>query len=105
MNIVSLESVYEFAKLHETELSLTVFNDCVWINRIIVKYRGKGVGSAIIRMLQEYCQKRNLNIKLLACNCYGTDLNILKDIYRHFGFRSYKEENSKCEDYMIWEHK
>lgn len=104
MHDVSLENIYNYASSHETKLSLTVFDDCVWINRIIVKQTGKGIGGTLIRMLQEYCQKRKLNIKLLACNCYGTPLNVLKEIYRHLGFHSFKEKNSSSEDYMIWEY-
>ncbi len=115
---MTLSEIEEFAKANGTKISTTFFdtdNDraknhgigTMWLNEIIVKpkQRHKGIGTKIIKMLQEYAKAEKLNIRLLACNCYGTDLENLYRFYYNLGFRyDRSERRTESSLYMIWEY-
>lgn len=98
------DEIMAFAKENRVKLSVTWWDETVWLNRIIVPKdkRGQGLGGTIIRMLKEYVSNRNIPLRLLADSCYGTEINKLMNIYRGFGFESYKEKNSKNPHYMVY---
>lgn len=115
---MTIDEIEKFAKENKARISTTLFdtdNDrksnhgmgTLWINEIVVqsRHRHKGIGTKIIRLLQEYAKTEKLNIRLLACNCYGTDLEILYRFYYNLGFR-YDRSGKKDESsmYMIWEY-
>jgi predicted GNAT family N-acyltransferase len=98
------EEILNFAKEHKVKLSVTWWDEEIWLNKIIVpkSERGNGLGGKIIRMLKKYVDEREIPLKLLAASCYGTELNKLKNIYRSLGFEDYDEKNGKDIDYMAY---
>ena len=87
--------IINFAKKHKIDLSITWWEDDgeIWLNRLIIpdEDRNKGYGSKILDMLKQYCNERNICIKLLADSCYGSEINRLVNFYKRFGFEPYKE--------------
>lgn len=114
---MTLEEIKRFAKENGVKISVTLFDDetyrkenanwgTLWLNEIIVKpkFRQKGIGTKVIRLLQDFAKAKNLNIRLLACNCYGTNLENLYRFYYNLGFRYDKsEKRDESSFYMIWE--
>jgi len=98
------EEILNFAKEHKVKLSVTWWDDEIWLNKIIVpkSQRGKGFGGKIIKMLKKYVDDKGIPLKLLADSCYGTELNKLKSIYRSLGFEEYKEGKKKSNNYMAY---
>ena len=98
------EEILNFAKEHKVKLSVTWWDDEIWLNKIIVpkSERGKGLGGKIIKMLKKYVDDNGIPLKLLADSCYGTELNKLKSIYRSLGFEEYKDGKKKSNNYMAY---
>ena len=98
------EEILNFAKEHKVKLSVTWWDDEIWLNKIIVpkSQRGKGFGGKIIKMLKKYVDDKGIPLKLLADSCYGTELNKLKSIYRSLGSEEYKEGKKKSNNYMAY---
>lgn len=98
------EEILNFAKEHKVKLSVTWWDDEIWLNKIIVpkSERGKGFGGKIIKMLKKYVDDKEIPLKLLADSCYGTELNKLKSIYRSLGFEEYKERKKTSNNYMAY---
>jgi hypothetical protein len=98
------DEIMAFAKENKVKLSVTWWDDTVWLNRIIIPKdrRGQGLGGLVIGMLKQYVSSRDIPLKLLADSCYGTEINQLMNIYRKLGFESYKEKGSKNPHYMVY---
>ncbi len=98
------DEIITFAKENHIKLSVTWWDEEVWLNRIILPKakRGQGLGGKVIRMLKQYVDEKGIPLKLLADSCYGTELQKLKSIYQSLGFVSYKEKGSKSENYMAY---
>lgn len=98
------ETIINFAKENKVNLSVTWWDDEIWLNRIIVpkSKRCQGLGGKIINMLKQYVDDKHIPLKLLADSCYGTEINALKNVYRKFGFEEYKEGKKKSNNYMAY---
>lgn len=98
------EEIMKFAKDNHIKLSVTWWDEEVWLNKIILPKasRGQGLGGKLIRMLKSYVDEKGIPLKLLADSCYGTELEKLKQIYGSLGFKPYKEKGSKSCNYMAY---
>jgi GNAT superfamily N-acetyltransferase len=61
--------------------------------------RKKGYGSAVLSDIVQLADKYNVHIKLYATNIYGTELNVLYELYKKHGFFLIKNEN---DGYMVY---
>ena len=114
---MTLDEIKKFAKENNAKIKTTIFDGetyrkenngfgTLWLNEIVVKtkHRQKGIGSKVIKLLQEFAKAEKLNIRLLACNCYGTNLENLYRFYYNLGFRyDRREKRDESSLYMIWE--
>ena len=91
------QDIINFAKENKVKLSVTWWDDEIWLNKIIIpaSHRGEGLGSKILDMLKEYCDERDIPMKLVASSCYGTNIEKLTNFYKHHGFEEYEEPSSK----------
>lgn len=99
------EEVMDFANKNGVKLSLSWWDDEIWLNEIQVpeSKRGKGLGGKIINMLKKHADEKQIPIKLLANSCYGTEINTLKGIYAKYGFEPFTIKRSKLTDFMIYD--
>jgi len=91
------QDIIDFAKENKVKLSVTWWDDEIWLNKIIIpaSHRGEGLGGKILDMLEEYCDERDIPMKLVASSCYGTNIEKLTKFYKHHGFKEYDEPSIK----------
>lgn len=99
------EEVMDFANKNGVKLSLSWWDDEIWLNEIQVpeSKRGKGLCGKIINMLKKHADEKQIPIKLLADSCYGTEINTLKSIYAKYGFEPFTIKRSKLTGFMKYD--
>lgn len=84
-----------------TRLELYQSRNNIILSLIVIKDKGKGIGSKVMKDLCNYADLSGLTISLTPCTSFGaTSLSRLKGFYSRFGF---KENKGRNKDYSISE--
>ena len=77
----------EIKKLYpDTIFSVIKYNNYLYLNKILVRDKNKGIGKAILTRLCAFCDINNINLKLYPTNNFGSNFDRLIEFYYNFGF-------------------